>query len=436
MRGLNNPRRFGSGGLSIAILALLPSMLSAQTKPVPNISEIHSNGQKRYTESQVIAASGLRAGQVFDLDAIQVAAQKLGQSGAFEEVQFKYRPDGGQMRVDFAVKEATKFHRCTYDNFIWTSTKEIETFVRGEVPLFDGFAPEGGELPDDVSSALEHFLKQRGITGSVERTRYAKSVGDRNWDHLYAVNGLAMKVQSVAFEGVKGIDEKLLEKEAKPLIGRSYSFVEFRKYGDASFVPIYRERGFLRISIGNPAPNSVRPTQAPNEFALQVNFPMEEGMAYDWGAAVWTGNQAESAAELDALLGMKQGQLANGKKLDAGWEAIQTAYGRKGYLEAKLDAKVVYDDAGHSVQYQVPIVEGPQYSMGEFSIGGSPEATSLKGKWKLKAGDVYDASYLQEFIKTQLRPALAVAGGRTPKIQTSIQPDRTVHTVAVSIQMQ
>jgi outer membrane protein assembly factor BamA len=169
---------------------------------------------------------------------------------------------------------------------------------------------------------------------------------------------------------------------------------------------------------------------------VPVSFPMEEGMAYDWGAAAWTGNQAESTAELDALLGMKQGQLANGKKLDAGWEAIQTAYGRKGYLEAKLDPKVVYDDAGHRVQYQVPIVEGPQYRMGEFSIGGSPEATSLKGKWKLKAGDVYDASYLQEFIKTQLRPALAVAGGRTPKIQTSIQPDRTVHTVAVSIQMQ
>lgn len=436
MRWKRNVRAFGWKGFGVLLLAWAPEFLFAQSKFAITIIEIHASGQKRYSESQVITASGLRAGQVFDVDAIQAAAQRLGQSGAFEEVQFKYRPESGQMRVDFAVKEAVKFHRCTFDNFIWAGAKEVETIVRSEVPLFDGWAPEGGELPDDISTALEHFLKQRGITGIVERTRYAKSVSDRNWEHLYSVSGPIMKVQSVSFEGVKGIDEKLLEREAKPLAGRSYSFVEFRKYADAAFVPIYRERGFLRINVRNPAPNSVGPAQAQNGFVVLVSFPVEEGVAYDWGAATWSGNQVESAGELDALLGMKQGQIANGKKLDAGWDAIQAAYGKKGYLEAKLEPEAVYDDAGHRVQYHVPVAEGPQYRMGEFSIGGSPEAASLKGKWKLKPGDVYDASYLAEFQKTQLIPTLAGAGGRNPKIQTKIQPDRTAHTVAVSIQVQ
>jgi outer membrane protein assembly factor BamA len=260
---------------------LLVPGLAAQTKPAPLIGAIHSTGQKRYAESQVISASGLAAGQVFDIKAVEAATQKLGQSGAFEEVQFKYRPENGQVAVDFVVKEAGRFHRCTYDNLVWASAKEIDGFLRSEIPLFDGFAPEGGDLPDEVARSLEHFLQKRGITGQVERVQFGKTIGDRNWEHLYSVTGPVVKVQSVSFEGIKGIEEKLLVKEANSLVGRNYSLVEFRRYADASFVPFYRERGFLRVNIGNPAAGSVQPLQEPNEFAVQVTFPVEEGVAYD-----------------------------------------------------------------------------------------------------------------------------------------------------------
>jgi outer membrane protein assembly factor BamA len=424
----------------IALAALecclhVPS-LAAQTKPAPLIGAIHSTGQKRYAESQVISASGLAAGQVFDVKAVEAATQKLGQSGAFEEVQFKYGPENGQVTVEFVVKEAARFHRCTYDNLVWASAKEIDGFLRGEIPLFDGYAPEGGDLPDEIARSLERFLQKRGIGGQVERVQFGRTMGDRNWEHLYSVTGPVVKVQSISFDGVKGIDEKLLGKEANALVGRNYSLVEFRRYADASFVPIYRERGFLRVNIGNPAAGSVQPLQAPNEFAVQVTFPVEEGVAYDWDGAIWSGNRVESAADLDTLLGVKRGERANGKKLDAGWEAIHAAYGKNGYLEAKLELKAVYDEASRKVGYSVPVTEGPQYRMGEFSIEGTSAAASLKGKWKLKAGDVYDASYLMEFMRAQMRFAVSTVGGQTPKIQTSVQPDRSAHTVAVSIQVQ
>ncbi len=427
---------FALFAFSAAVGCPFPAALATQSKSPPFIGAIHSSGQKRFSEGQVIAASGLRTDQIFDVKAIEAATQNLGQSGAFEEVQFKYRPDNGKMSVEFVVKEAARFHRCTYDNFVWASTKEIEEFVRGEVPLFDGYAPESGNLPGEIASSLERFLQQRGIAGHVERMQFARSIGDPKWEHLYSVNGPIVRVQSVVFLGVNGIDEGLLRKEAKSLVGRNYSFVEFRRYAEASFVPVYRERGFLRVNVGSPAANPVRQSQDSNEFAIQVTYPVEEGVAYDWEAAKWSGNQVERSADLDALLGMKHGERANGKKLDAGLEAIQAAYGKKGYLEARLTPEVVYDEVGHKVEYQVPVTEGPQYRMGEFSISSVPAAVSLKSKWRLKAGDVYDASYLMEFMKTQLSPALAVSGGRPPKIQTSIQPDRTAHTVDILIQVQ
>ncbi len=430
--------RFALLTFSATLVCQFPSASMAQGNRSPLIGVIHSTGQKRFTERTVIAASGLKPGQIFDVNAIEAATQKLGQSGAFDEVQFKYRPDNGKMSVEFVVKEAARFHSCTYDNFVWASSKEIDDFVRGELPLFDGYAPEAGNLPDDIASSLERFLQQRGITGHVERVQFGRTISDPNWEHLYSVNGPIIKVRSVMFQGVKGIDEGLLQKEAKPLVGRNYSFVECRRYAEASFVPVYRERGFLRVSIGNPAGQVSTQTAGSNEFAIQVSYPVEEGLAYDWETAKWDGNHAESTYDLDALLSMKHGERANGKKLAAGWEAIQAAYGKKGYLEARLKPDAVYDDASHKLELHVLVTEGSQYKMGEFSAKGVPVQTAerLKSRWKLRSGDIYDASYMKEFLKTQMGTALVGSDGKTPKIQTTVRPDRTTHMVDVLIEVQ
>jgi len=422
----------------IAFSCLLSTSVSAQSQPALLIGAIHASGQKHFSESQVIAASGLQSGQTFDVNKIQDATQKLGQSGAFEEVQFKYRPESGQVVVEFVVKEAAKFHRCTYDNFVWASTKEIEDFIRNEVPLFDGYAPETGDLQEEISGALEHFLQKGQIAGHVERVQFSRSIGDRNWEHLYSVNGPVIKVQGIAFEGVKGINEGLLQKEARDLLGRKYSFVDCRRYAETVFVPIYRERGFLKVEVGSPEPQLSKQAEGSNEFSIQITYPVKEGLAYDWLLAKWSDNQAETSAELNELLGMKEGERANGKKLDEGWEAVQQAYGKKGYLEMRMKPEGLYDDANRKVEFHVPVVEGPQYTMGALSISGVPQGNEerIKKKWRLRSGDVYDASYVKEFLNKDLGPLLPAASGRAMKVQSKIQPDRSTHIVDVTIQVQ
>jgi outer membrane protein assembly factor BamA len=424
--------------LALTLGCLVSSAAPGQSRPAQIIGAIHSIGQKRFSEEQVIAASELRAGQEFGVSMVQAAVQKLGESGAFDEVKYKYYSQGEKMAVEFTVKEAARFHRCTYDNVVWSSTKELEDFVRSEIPLFDGFAPEGGNLPDEIGSALERFLQQRGVAGHVERVRSGRSIGDPNWEHVYLMNGPVVKIQNVLFEGVKAVDKGLVEKEAKALVGRNYSFVECRTYAEASFLPIYRERGFLRAQVGDPVAQLSKEAHATNEFAIQITYPVKEGLAYDWEGANWSGNQAETSTELDAVLGMKQGEHANGLKLDAGWEAVQAAYGRRGYLEVRVRPEVVYDEANRRVKYHVEVSEGPQYKMGTFSVSGLPStnADRLKNKWKLKTGDIYNSSYLKEFNEKQLASELPPFRGKPPKIVTKIQPDRKADTVDVSIQVQ
>ena len=63
--------------------------------------------------------------------------------------------------------------------------------------------------------------------------------------------------------------------------------------------------------------------------------------------------------------------------------------------------------------------------MGMLTITGLSESTinRLKGKWKLQPGDVYDASYLTEFMKKELVPDARETGSGPKSISTEIKPD-------------
>jgi outer membrane protein assembly factor BamA len=60
------------------------------------------------------------------------------------------------------------------------------------------------------------------------------------------------------------------------------------------------------------------------------------------------------------------------------------------------------NDGDATVSYQLAVLEGAVYHMGELVIDGlSPDATrKMELQWQLKKGDAYDESYLRRFFKT------------------------------------
>ena len=57
------------------------------------------------------------------------------------------------------------------------------------------------------------------------------------------------------------------------------------------------------------------------------------------------------------------------------------------------------DEASRRLTLGVSIDEGPQFRMGDLTIAGldDKDAETLRSKWRLKAGDVYDEAYAQQF---------------------------------------
>ena len=72
--------------------------------------------------------------------------------------------------------------------------------------------------------------------------------------------------------------------------------------------------------------------------------------------------------------------------------------------------------------------DGPQFRMGTIEIAGVPpsDAANLQKRWKLNAGDVFDASYPAKFIADEVRPVLRRLNLRT--VGSELSPDTPSQT--------
>lgn len=405
--------------------------------PTTIIGTIRVSGQKKFSAEQVIAATGLKQGQIFNVKDLDAAAERLGKSGAFPDVSYSYVPQGGAIAVEFKVQEAAKFRECVFDNFVWLTRDEIQAGLKKELPLFIGVVPEAGELLDDISQALEKLSKEKGISVHVARRIDQATIGDPNWSHLYSAQGAEVKVQSVRFTGTLTVNPNDLQKETSGLIGREYSEFQSSLFGTVRLLPYYRERGYLQAKVETQAPKILSHADGSSEYVVETVYAVTEGSIYRWDPPEWSGNLAIAPASLETATGMKPNEIANGKKIDEGWEAVQKEYSKSGYVEAKVSPEPVFDAQNLRVHYRVLVKEGIQYHMGNLTVSGVPQkvADRLKDRWRLKPGDVYDASYPKDFVNKEVFPAVRGGGAPGAKVGVLAAPNREQHIMDVTVKV-
>src|SRR5215472_6830362 len=115
------------------------------------LGKVSVTGLQRYSESQIIAISGLRVGETVDIDRIEAATDRLLNSGLFKRLNYRYRAQNGEIEVTFVTEEIKWSIPVTFDNFIWFSDQEIIAAVAKDVPGFDGTGPESGKALDTIS---------------------------------------------------------------------------------------------------------------------------------------------------------------------------------------------------------------------------------------------------------------------------------------------
>jgi outer membrane protein assembly factor BamA len=428
----------------ITLLMFAPCAFSQQQPAAKTIrlSSIEVSGLQRITKEQAIAASGLQLGQQIDVAMLDAAAQKLVNSGLFANISYRLRGTADKAIVTFEVEEPKgRGLPVVFDNFVWFTEGEIIDAVRRELPSFDGTALESSTVLGSITRALEQLLKERKVQGQVEYTPSADLSGG-NAKHVFSVKGANTKICAVRFPGTAKVQESELVQHSKPLMGGEYSQEFVSAFAVANLIPVYRERGHLLAIFSQPSAKIGMEASEGCKDEVVVTLPVSEGIAYNWDKAEWSGNDSYTIQELESALAMKAGELANGLKIDAGIRAVEKIYGRKGFLRARTKTEPTFDDVNKRVAYRVSINEGPQFRMGTLKIAGINEDVilNLRHRWTLREGDLYDNSYIEEFLKKDAREVLdsALREGKIPpgsrlKMNSSVNLNGQALTVDVEI---
>jgi outer membrane protein assembly factor BamA len=394
---------------------LLCSVVAAQKQParkkaVPasayKLIALKGTGTTRYTDKEVLAASGLQMGQNAADGDFKEVVQLLGDSGMFSNVAYSYSSSatGTKLELQLADIDSSKLLPVQFENFIWFTDEQLLNALHKRVPLFKQLLPVAGNLSNRVNEALQALLTEGRFPGRVNFERSAGKSGNVT-AIAYRVEEVSIRIHGVEFPGASPEQATQLTAAARRLIGAEYGRPELADVAEFDLMPIYLRRGYLKAQFG-PSGARIVPQSAPDPDAqgppeLQVDalIPVTTGRVYSTSGVDWKGNQAISTKEVAPLLHLPLGEAADTVRLLRDIENVDKLYRSRGYMMVKIKTESELDDQTGTVRYKVEVIEGDLFKMGELEITGlDTQATArMREAWTLHEGQPYNADYARKF---------------------------------------
>lgn len=397
--------RFATFALALvaagALLSADRQQPGARTTAHP-IEAVHVTGHKRYSAEQVVRVSGLVPGKSVSVAELDGVITRMAATGLFANVGYKYGPDatGSRLVVTFEIEEPEWKVPVLFDNFVWFSDDQLHAALSQDVPTFDGTLPQTDGIHTLVVDSLQRFLKTQGHDRPVEFLTYTH-VRTKTLKYLFKVTDPTLLVCALKLEGASPAWATRFAPAVAAQVGRAYSRVSLEGLTIGELEGTYRSRGRLDAVTGDAVVRLNDGCQG-----VSVTVPITEGDEYIWDRTIWSGNMAVSTQDLDRLLGVKSGAPAETAVLDPGLSAVRGAYGKIGHVQAQLTATPRGDKTTRRANLDIHVTEGPQFRMGTLQLDGltDADAANLTKRWKLKPGQIFDASYLDEFRRDELLP--------------------------------
>jgi outer membrane protein assembly factor BamA len=388
-----------------AIASLQPGQGPQMPPSARTLIAVKVTGTKRYTQNDVVAASGLRMGTTVGEDDFKRASRRLGDTGVFSDIAFSYSYSSAGTKLELQVTDADKFLPARFEDFVWFTDGELRQKVKEHIPLFNGDLPVAGRLPDEVSDVLQALLVEKGVPGHVNYLRYAREGGPIESIN-YSVSDVLIRVRKVEFKGASTNELSLLEAAAQRLADREYSRSRMSEFIEHQLLPIYHARGYLKASFGTPQPRVVESStadtsgEARNQTLVDVALAVDSGQQYTLSRLEWSGNREIRTETLQSLMSAKPGQPMNMARLADGLQEVKTLYGARGYINCSIKIETQFDDAARVVAIRLEVNEDNVYRMGDLDFRGLDNSLTakLRSAWKLRQGDVYDTTYLKEYL--------------------------------------
>jgi outer membrane protein assembly factor BamA len=212
-------------------------------------------------------------------------------------------------------------------------------------------------------------------------------------------------VRKIEFTGANEAEIPALEAAADKLADREYSRSRLNQFVQRQLLPVYHQRGYLKAMFGPPQPKEVKQATSSeegprNQSQVDVTFAVTPGIQYKLKSVVWSGNHEFSTDTLEKMVRVELGKPANTILLADNLKDVQKLYGSRGYVTAAIKPDAEFDDAAGSVVLHLNVNEGSVYHMGDLEYRGLDNSlmAKLRAAWKIRQGEVYDATYLSDYL--------------------------------------
>jgi hypothetical protein len=390
---------------ALATLLLLAPLAAHAQYSIASVT-FHHPGP--YTTPELLAASGLEAGQLLNHDSLGNAAQRLLNTGLFSdaEIDLNGTANARDVVVDLKPIPLDKLLPASFGNFVWFTPDELTAGIHAHVPLYRGVASDAGTLPDDIQSALQQMLAAKGITATLSH-----AIIEPTNPHPLRVISFRIEQPSIRLNTVHlSILEPIAAHTAlTPGFQQGASTASRHPFNEGlsgltlqdSLLNSARSAGYIQATLDNLQCTVAPSPTDPQTLLATCSARIVTGDSYKVSTLTWNPTPLYSAADFARDAKLHTGDLANDSDLATTEGSISAAYLSQGYLDVYILSHPTPDATAHTVAYTLEPIPGDIYHLHAVTPSGlSPEALQeFNTAWNMKPGDVYNPAYVATFVK-------------------------------------
>ena len=417
-----------------------PDISYAGTPRTCEIGGIAVEGVEGYEDYVLTGLSGLTVGQEIDVPGSQIteAVKRYWRNGLFSKVSITADSIVGN-KIYLCIHLGMR-PRITDINYHGIKKAERED-MEAKLGMVKGMSLTRNII-DRAKILAKRYFDEKGYKNA-EIDIIQREVADNQVVLDVNIDKKdKMRVRNIIFDGntklsnnkikgslfTKGAFGKIHEANKFGNLFKAKKFTDERyKEAKQKLIEKYNELGFRDATIIEDS------VYAQDDKHVNVYVKIDEGDKYFIRNITWVGNTVVTTDYLNAVLGMKKGDIYNQKHIDKRLreddDAAGNYYYNNGYVFSNIDP-VEINIVGDSIDLEMRVTEGPQAHLNHVRIYGNDRLYEevVRRELRTKPGDLFNKEALQRSARD-----IASMGFFDPeKVNPDIKPNYEDGTVDIN----
>ncbi len=430
-----NPRRLLRRSLILVLLLApflpLPRLMAQESAPAASsdvgqkIVDIRVIGSRRIPRETVLARMYSHPNDAYDPLTVERDFNSLWNTGYFEDVRIEKEDTPQGVILDVYVREKPTIRDITYKGLSSVTESDVlDRFKKEKV----GLSQESQYDPARIAKAvtvIRQMLAEHGHQFATVRPE-VRTIPPASVQLIFQIKeGPTVKVGKITFSNNRHVTSRTLREAMRNLrpIGIPHSIILenlFARTYDATKLDedtervrqAYRDRGYLRGGPVGPAETKIHNESGLSLFTfrprkgkrIDIHMNIEEGERYRLAAIDFSGYKpGTNVKALRGLFTQKDGAVFDLTTFQKDLDNLRKAYSQNGYINFSPVPNPTFDDANHTVTWNIDIDEGKQFTVSHIEFQGNTVTRDfvIRRELLLQEGQVYN-SHLWELSLLRL----------------------------------